>query len=86
MLGSALVPLSRYQSVSDIHGKLTVDSGEALYDDGASSEVSRLQGSVLSAGSFTIVLVSNHHPVHSFGLNYTIIKKDEAKLLPFAGK
>ena len=50
--------------------KLTVDSGEALDDDGASSKVSWLQGGVLSARPFSIVLISNHHPVHSIGLDY----------------
>jgi len=48
---------------------LTVDSGKAFDDDGASSQVSWLQGSVLSTGSFSVVLISNHHPVHSVGLD-----------------
>lgn len=51
---------------------LTMDSGKALDDDGASSKVSWLQGSVLSAGPFPIVLVSNHHPVLSIGLDYKV--------------
>lgn len=45
-----------------------MDSGEALHDDGSSSQVSWLQGGVLSAGPFAVVLVSNHHPVLSTGL------------------
>lgn len=52
--------------------KLAMDSGKALNDDGASSKVSWLQGSMLSAGPFSVVLVSNHHPVLSIGLDYTV--------------
>lgn len=51
--------------------KLTVDSGKALDDNGSSSQVSRLQGGMLPAGPFSIVLISNYHPVHSTGLSYT---------------
>ena len=52
--------------------KLTVDSGKALDDDGASSQVPWLQGSMLSAGSLAVVFVSNHHPVHSISLDKRI--------------
>lgn len=52
--------------------KLAMDSGKALNNDGAASKVSRLQGSMLSTGTFSIVLVSNHHPVLSAGLDCTV--------------
>lgn len=45
-----------------------VYSGKALNDDGASSQVSWLLGSVLSAGSLSIVLVTNYHPARSVSL------------------
>ncbi len=60
--------------------KLTMDSGKALDDDGASSKVSWLQGSVLSAGALSIVLVSNHHPVLSIGLDYTVRQRQRKNL------
>lgn len=47
---------------------LTVDSGEALNGDGASFQVSRLLGSMLSAGSLAIVLVTNYYPARSVSL------------------
>lgn len=49
-----------------------MNSGKALNDDGAPAEVSRLQGSVLSAGPFSVVFVSDHHPVLSIGLDYAV--------------
>lgn len=57
-----------------------MDSCKALNNDGSSSKVSWLQCGVLSAGAFSIVLVSNHHPVLSIGLEYTF-KTDEKTLL-----
>ena len=61
--------------------KLTMDSGKALDNDGTSSQVTWLEGSVLSAGPFSIVLVSNHHPAFSICLDYTVKTKDKCKLL-----
>lgn len=55
--------------------KLTVDPGKALDDDGSSSQVSRLQGSVLPAGPLSVILISNHHPVHCTGLIYAVKQK-----------
>lgn len=49
-----------------------MDSGKALDDDGTSSEVSWLQSGMLSAGPFSVVLVSNHNPVLSIGLDYRV--------------
>lgn len=49
-----------------------MDSGKALDDDGASSQVSWLQGGVLSAGSLSVILISYHHPVHSISLDKTM--------------
>lgn len=60
--------------------KLTMDSGKALDDDGASSKVSWFQGGVLSAGPFSIVVVSNHHPVLSIGLDYTVKQRQREYL------
>lgn len=61
--------------------KLTMDSGKALDNDGTSSKVTWLEGSVLSAGPFSIVLVSNHHPAFSICLDYTVKTKDKCKVL-----
>lgn len=58
--------------------KPTVDSGEALHDDGAPPQVSWLQGGMFSAGALSVVLISDHHPVHAFGLDYTD-NKDQGK-------
>lgn len=53
-----------------------MDSGEALDDDSSSSQVAWLQGGMLPTGSLAIVFISNHHPVHSVGLNFKMkIKK-----------
>lgn len=54
-----------------------MDSGEALDDDGSSSQVAWLQSSVLSTGSFTIVLVSYHNPVHAVALDFKIKKEEQ---------
>lgn len=62
------------------HFDVTVDSGEALDDDGASSQVSRLQGGVLPAGPLSIVFISNHNPVHLTGLNFTINQRSRTFL------
>lgn len=55
-----------------------MDSGEALHDDGAPPQVSWLQGGMFSAGALSVVLISDHHPVHAFGLDYTD-NKDQGK-------
>ena len=39
-----------------------MDAGKRLDDDGSSSKVARLQGSMLSAASLSVVLVPNDHP------------------------
>lgn len=47
----------------------TVNPGEALDNDGSSSQVPRLQGGVLSAGALAIVVISHHDPGHPVGLH-----------------
>ena len=63
-----------------------MDSGKALDDDGASSQVSWFQGSMLPAGSFSIVLISNHHPVHSTGLDYRVEERSRKNLNFYQGE
>lgn len=46
----------------------TVNSGKALDDDGSSSKMPGLQRSVLSAGTLTVVVISNNNPGHTVGL------------------
>ena len=41
---------------------LTMNTSEALDNDGASSEMPRLKGGVLAAAALTVVLLSYHHP------------------------
>lgn len=48
-----------------------MNSGEALDDDGSSTQMSGLQRGMLSAGPLTVIVVSNHHPVHTVGLHTT---------------
>lgn len=43
-------------------------SGKALDNDGSASQVPRLQGCMLPAAPFSIVLVSNNNPRSSLGL------------------
>lgn len=51
-----------------LHLKHTVDSGEALDKDDPASKVSGLQGSVLSAGSLSVVIITHHHPGQTVSL------------------
>lgn len=48
-----------------------MNSGEALDNDGSSSQMPGLQRSMLSAGSLTVVVISNSNPGHTIGLNTT---------------
>jgi len=43
-------------------GTLTVDTSEALDDDGPTTEVAWLQSSVFSGTAFSQVIVSHYHP------------------------
>lgn len=45
-----------------------MNSGKALDDDGSSSKMPGLQRCVLSAGTLTVVVVSNNNPGHTVGL------------------
>lgn len=45
-----------------------MNSGKALDNDGSSSQVPGLQGSVFSAGALTVVVISNHNPGKSISL------------------
>lgn len=51
-----------------------MNSGEALDNDGSSSQMPGLQRSMLSAGALTVVVVSDHHPGHTVGLHTTAWK------------
>lgn len=52
------------------YSTLAVDSGKALDYDGSSSEVARLQGSMLPAGALAVVLVTHYYPVLTVGLEH----------------
>ena len=49
------------------HG-LTVNSSKALHNDSHASQVAWLQGSVLPATAFTVVVLPEHDPGHTLGL------------------
>jgi glyoxylase-like metal-dependent hydrolase (beta-lactamase superfamily II) len=42
--------------------------GEALDDDGASTKMAWLEGSVLARGALAVVLITHHHPASAGGL------------------
>lgn len=47
-------------------------SGKALYNNGSASKMSGFQGSMFSATTFTIVLISNYNPWYTLSLKQKI--------------
>ena len=58
----------------------TVDSGEALDDDGAAAEMPGLEGGVLPTATLAVVLVSHHHPLLALLLVIPGRGRDRARL------
>lgn len=46
-----------------------MNSGKALDNDGSSSQVAWLQGSVLPAGALPVVVISHHNPGKTISLH-----------------